>query len=514
MPTVEAFHPIYEYFDPIWKMMRSCEAGEEAIKEETTSWLAMPTGFTKQSDGGSGMYASYLSRAQFPDILQPTLSGMVGVIHRVEATIEGLEDNKPLAYMWEKCTKDDKLPLETFHRRITTEILLMGRYGVFVDVPSGNDPEMVWEKGQPYFVGYSAEQIINWSEFEQDLFVLDETRKIRNIEGGDEFAWVEEKRFRVLRMADGKYQVQVYGGEQLQAGELISPQLRGGKALEEIPFVIAGPRELTVRYIDQPPLKGVARASIGIYRFDADYRHQLFNSGQETLFVIGETENIPNIVGSGVVIGIPVGGDAKYVGPSGVGMEAHRQAMLDARAEAVAAGVRLFDTQAKTESGEALRLRGAAQTATLTTIAKASAACLERALRYAAQFVGQKPEEIVVKPNLEFVDTRMLPTEAVKLVELWQSGAISKQTMYENLQRGEIATDERTFEDEQELIEQEAIDDPLSPLAKQKAEEEQMQMQAGGPNPSLNGGAPAQQIPSRFIETGEGLTIERASGKA
>ena len=34
----------------------------------------------------------------------------------------------------------------------------------------------------------------------------------------------------------------------------------------------------------------------------------------------------------------------------------------------------------------------------------------------------------------------------------WQSGAISKETMYENLQRGEIANPDRTFEDEEALI--------------------------------------------------------------
>ena len=35
---------------------------------------------------------------------------------------------------------------------------------------------------------------------------------------------------------------------------------------------------------------------------------------------------------------------------------------------------------------------------------------------------------------------------------MWQKGGISKRTMYENLQRGEIASAERTFEEEEQEI--------------------------------------------------------------
>ena len=44
------------------------------------------------------------------------------------------------------------------------------------------------------------------------------------------------------------------------------------------------------------------------------------------------------------------------------------------------------------------------------------------------------------------------------LVKAWQSGAMSHQTLYENLQRGEIAPVDRSFEDEKDLIEEEGGD--------------------------------------------------------
>lgn len=460
--SVDAKHPEMSFWEPIWEQMRATERGEEAVKEKKELWLPKPEGFSLQADKGSAFYDAYLMRAQFPDIIQPTLQGMVGVIHRVEAQITGLEEGKPLAYMWERCTRDDRIPLEVFHRRITAEILLLGRYGILTDVAS---PEKARpnELGNPYFVGYRSEQLINWTEYDLDLFVLNESRNVRGGDGHDEFEWREEKRYRVLRLINGVYTQELFIDSVDTSEGLVMPQARGAKALEEIPFVVVGPREVTAAIIDPPPLKGVSSASLAIFRLDADYRHQLFNSGQETLVLTGiEADHIPRVVGSGVTIGLPLTADAKYVGPSGVGINAHRQAIIDARQDAVAAGVKLFDTQAKAESGEALRLRSAAQTATLTTIAQCSAAALEKALRYAALFVGQDPNEIVVKPNLRFVDTTLDPQKAASLVTVWQAGGMSKISLLENLQRGDLISEERTVEEEIDLINQEMIDNPMN----------------------------------------------------
>jgi hypothetical protein len=200
-------------------------------------------------------------------------------------------------------------------------------------------------------------------------------------------------------------------------------------------------------------------------------------TGQETLFVIDA--DAPDIVGAGVIVTLKGGDgltpDAKYVGPAGTGIEAHRQAMQDERVAAVSAGAKMFETSGGgQESGEALRLRFAAETATLTTIAQNSSAALERALRYVALMMGLDPMQVVVKPNLQFVDTKMSPQEAESLVRVWQEGAISYQTLYENLQAGEITSAERDFEAELKLIDDEDFSRDPSP------EEAGMIAQPGG----------------------------------
>ncbi|WP_103171593.1 DUF4055 domain-containing protein [Paracoccus sp. SY] len=435
--TVSDKHPDWTDRADEWAMMRACARGEKAVKEAGESYLPMPSGFRAQGDGGRAMYAAYQTRAQFSEILAPTIRGMVGVIHRTEAQVEMPASMQRL---WEHATADG-LPLEALHRRITGELLLTGRYALLADASSeGSD--------LPWLAGYTAEALINWSPA-RDFFVLDESG-LRRVG----FRWREQKAFRVLRMEDGRYSVETYTNETLDA-EALQPTARGGAGLTEIPLVVMGPKDLSVTP-DEPPLIGVARAALAMYRLDADYRHQLYMSGQETLVIING--DAPQAVGAGVVITLKASSDehqpdAKYVGPAGTGIKAHRQAIQDERDNASAAGARLFDSEKKAaESGDALRIRYAAQTATLTSIALASAQGLEKALRHIAVMIGASPNEVVVKPNLSFVDATLTPTDAAALVRLWQDGAVSYQTLYENLQRGEIASAERSFEEEYDLI--------------------------------------------------------------
>ena len=65
----------------------------------------------------------------------------------------------------------------------------------------------------------------------------------------------------------------------------------------------------------------------------------------------------------------------------------------------------------------------------------------------------------MVKPNLSFVDAGMTPEQAEALVRIWQAGAISYQTLYENLQRGELASAERNFEEEAFIVNNNVGDD-------------------------------------------------------
>lgn len=509
---VRTVHPDLMAVRADYAEMRDCRAGPTRIKEVGEVYLPMPSGFGFQTDSGVGMYKAYKTRAQFPDIVSPTILGMVGIIHHREAKIEGLEEGSALFPLNESASPD-LLPLEALHRRITEEILTLGRVGLFTDMPEAGPGQTATEV--PWIALYKGESITNWSE-DRDFFVLEEKYRVRT-----GYSWDPRTRYRVLTLEAGTYKVRLIdedgtsllpgqtedaeGPQDRNSGEgrdvSIEPNIRGGKKLDAIPFVVAGSRDLSLEP-DEMPLMGLARAALAIYRLDADYRHQLFWSGQETLVISGlDVKDTPKVVGAGVVLVLPEGGTAEYVGPSGTGIEKHKEAIDDERQVAAAAGAQVFDSAKKSaESGDALRIRARAATATLVTVALTSAAALEQALRNAARFVGEDPDKIVVTPNLDFVDNPLTADEAAKLMELWLQKVISYETLYENLQKGEIASQERTAEEEQEAIAKEESQTTPDGLANDP------NATPGGPQPDLSQGTgtdetgvvPPDQLTSLF----------------
>jgi hypothetical protein len=478
---VDSKHPDYEDRVEEWQQMRDCVRGETAVKARSqrllrqpyavaktqdvtgtgpydvapdevprqavvvvgttarfqyvSEYLPIPDGFRYQADDGYYLYRMYITRAQFPEILAPTITGMVGLIHRKESVIKLPKALEPL---YERATCDG-LSLEALHKRVTRELLIAGRYSLLPDFDDSSDV--------PYLAGYVTESLINWSP-ECDMFVLDESTKTQD--SGDEFTWVDKVRHRVLRLRGRVYTQQVYNGDRPEPA--ITPTVRGGKPLDFIPLVTFTSVDLSVTP-ETPPLIGVARSSLAMFRLDADYRHQLYNTGQETLIISG-AEGKPDAIGAGVVLNLPLGATAAYVGPKGVGIASHRLAISDERENAVVAGAKMFDSMKEgVEAAEALKIRFAAQGATLVSVAIAAAQGLERSLRNCATMVGANPDEVLVTPNLDFVDAALTPKQAVELVKMWQADAISFETLQENLQRGGIASIERTIEDERGLIE-------------------------------------------------------------
>jgi hypothetical protein len=141
--------------------------------------------------------------------------------------------------------------------------------------------------------------------------------------------------------------------------------------------------------------------------------------------------------------------DAKYVGPSGATIDAHKQARLDELNRAADAGARLFaEDGGANESGEARRMRYSSETANLKTIAQTSAAGLERALKYCARLIGANEDEVVVRAPSKMLEPVMTGQEALQLVQAWQAGGFSYETLHDNLKRGQLIPMDREAQDE------------------------------------------------------------------
>lgn len=447
-------NPAYEEFLPSWLLMRDAMGGEDDIKAAGQKYLPMKTGIEAISDpvARQKAYDRYKMRAEFPDLVALTVRGAVGTMLEKPAEVELPKALEPLRL---QATRDG-LTLEALHRRIATELMITGRYGILPGIALD---------GSPYLSGYIAESIINWDVNDEqvaDFLVLDESRKVRNRATGE---WVDVEQYRECFIEGGRYMARVWTARDGKwiPGEVMEAADRRLRPLEFLPFVFINTSDLTP-HPDDVPLYGLAKIALRIYRMDADLTTSLHMTSEPTPVVSGYDDpeaavregKLPKGIGAATLWVLPQGGDAKFLEFSGAGIQKQEDVIQKNYDRAVMFGAQLLSDEGKAqESGEAKRVRLDSQHATLKGIAMTSAAGLERALKNVAIWMDADPDEVVVTPNLDFFDKALEPQEIDALVRGWMAGAFSRYTLFGNLQRGGVVAEDRTYEEELEAIEAE-----------------------------------------------------------
>jgi hypothetical protein len=431
--SLNSQHPAYARYYDQWIQLRDFYKGEEHVKLAEDKYLLPTAGMTMDgmgaNDVGRQAYESYLSRAVFPDYIKDAVEISIGLLHQKEAVIE-------LPPELEVLRDDASIKGESLNqllRRINVEQLITGRCGLLLDTPIISDPT----NPVPYIALYIAESIINWDESNDsidtdkiNMVIMDETgyRRVNKL-----FDWQIMMQYRILILDDnGTYKQGVFNndtGTNYDESLLITPAIRG-KSLKELPFVFINSKDL-LPLPENSPLLGLANITAAIYRGEADYRYSLFMQGQDTLVVIGSVRN-PNLApggddairtGAGSRIDIDVTGDAKYIGVSSKGLAEQRTCLENDRKRAETHSGRLIGTKSNVESGEALRVRIGAQTATLNQIAITSALALEKILKIAARWIGADDSKVRVIPNMDFADIDFQGQELVNIMTARNMGA-------------------------------------------------------------------------------------------
>lgn len=445
-------HPSYLKYAQSWQLMRDAFDGEDEVKARKEAYLPMKSGTRAITEHQKRVasYEAYRDRAEFPELVSPTVRGAVGVMLDVPAQIEL---SPRLEVLRERATPDG-LTLDGLHRRIAMEVMTMGRYGLLPGVDAN---------GKPHLAGYCAEAIVNWDG--GNYVVLCETQDVRD---PDTNIWSKVEKYRECYVSvAGTYAAREWvkspKGDWIATEEIEASTPK--RAAIGVPFVFIDTNDLTPEP-DDVPLYGLAKIAVRIYRLDADYTFALHMTSEPTPVAIGFDDpkgavkdgKAPTTIGAGKLWLLPVGGDAKYLEFSGPGLEAQKAAINDSLIRARAFGAQLLSDAKTAESGDAIKLRLGSQTATLKTIAMNTAAGLERALRNLAVWVGDDPEKCVVKPNLDFFDKTLSAQEIDAMVRGWQAGAYSWRTTFDRLKLGGVIPDDRTPEDELKLIDQDQID--------------------------------------------------------
>jgi len=460
--AVDSKHPKYILWLPDWGAMRDTFRGERCVKGEGTTYLPATKGM--RLDGmivgqeGWESYQSYRARAVFHNFVSEAVETLLGTMWNKPPTIELPSAMEP---MREKATVKGE-SLEMVLRRINEEQLISGRVGAMLDLPADPtlDPNVM-----PYIALYDAEKIINWDDGAREELVLqvlnfvalDETEDERN---GD-FEWEEVTKTRILVLGEadpnepkGIYKQGLFRDESEGFNEsaLIAPSFKGN-TLEEIPFVFINTKDI-VADPDDPPLLDLAMLCLAIYRGEADYRQSLFLQGQDTLVIIGGSGDDSYRIGAGASIEVQIGGDAKFIGVSSDGLSEQREALENDKTIAAKKAGSMAQKGAQVESGDAMKIRFGATTASMTQVAITGAFGLQSLLRIQARWMGANEEEVLVLPNLDFSDDVMESKTLVEYMSAKTMGApLSLETIHARMKEKGIT--DKEFEEELALIEAE-----------------------------------------------------------
>lgn len=463
---INSTHPKYSRHLVDWQLLQDAYEGERAVKEKGSVYLP-PTsamvqdGLSQSSQLGWQAYQAYITRAVFPEFMTESVNTSMGMLWYRDPVIKLPRAMEPLRAR--ASVKGETL--HQLYRRVHEQQLSKGRCGLLADLPTAAP---VGQPVLPYLALYDTTAIINWDDGQiggptmqqLNLVVLDESEPVR-----DGYEWVQEQKYRVLTLGPigtnevtGTYQVTTVRYVN-QGEEAILPLFAPtylGKTLDEIPFIFINSKDL-LPDPDVPPMISLARHCMAIYRGEADYRQNLFMQGQDTLVITGSEDNGDEKfrVGANAILELPTGATAEYIGVNSKGLAEQRLSLENDRRLAASRSGQLVDTTSRQrESGDALATRVAAQTATLNDIALTAAGGLEKALKVIAKWMGQDPDEVSVKPNLDFVNVQLTTRNLVELQTAKKLGApIAQKTIHDILVQRQLTT--MTFEEELKAIKDE-----------------------------------------------------------
>lgn len=444
----------------VYDRIRDVINGEAAIKRRG-GYLPyiMPE---DKSDFNKNRNAAYEQRAVFYGVTKRTLKGMVGqvVAKPAEFVVPALLD--PL----QNDIDGGAVSIDQQAKQALSDALSVGRLGLLTDYPimpigtNATRKDLLEGSIKPSIQYYFAEQIINWRVGmvkgirKLTLVVLLEKYTVED----DGFKKQEKEQWRVLRLVNEEYIVQVYrksdSGEFVIVPELSSRPLDAtGKPFKEILFTIVG-SDNNDPGIDDAPLMDMAYLNVAHYRNSADYEESVFIVGQPTPVFGGLTkewvedvwtnkELMPNGValGSRNPIPLPPNGFAELLQPDPNTMAF--EAMKHKEEQMKALGAKLVEPKSGQRTLGEAQMDEASEASVLMTCAVNVSTGYTRCLKWCAMFVGATiTDDLAYVMNTDFEISRLTPDARRQLLSEWQGDLISFTEARSILRRAGIAFQE------------------------------------------------------------------------
>ena len=443
----------YLKYSPIWKKCRDIISGVDAVKNGGTSYLPQPSGMDKEEYKNG-----YLKRAEFFPATSRTHEGLIGLANakKMMRTIpENFED-----YL--ENVDGEGTTLDDFALHIFSDVIQTNYGGILVDAPSTNEISINEAEKMglyPYMTFYPAEAIINVQTKTVNrnkivtMVVLQETNNVPLPD--DRFTVQPVTVYRVLELdKNGLYRQQIYN----QQEELVNTvyPLKKGKYMDYIPFYFTPDRTPSL-----PMLENLAETNLAWYRKSADLENGLHWTGVPTPYSLGhnyqEGDEVIKLGGTQFVYFPADVTQVGYLEFGGAGLSSLQEAMTNDENRMAMLGASILATDKRgVESYETTKMRKAGEDSVLATFCNRISSAVSKAVKDFLEWtIGQDiNDEVSVHINTDYDLNEMDASRLTSLISAWQTGGISKQTLFNNLKKGEIIDAEKTFEQEQEEIDE------------------------------------------------------------
>lgn len=422
------YHPEYNHWHGEWKKCRDAYDGQTAVKKGGIAYLP------KLSDQSDEDYKAYKDRALYYSITSKSVSGMVGM-----ATVKPpvLKYPRQMAHYFEESSGIQFW--EMFFASVS-ENLIMGRYGVLIDRPLNG--------GAPKLRGYRAEDILNWRlDFEGNPTLIVLRELLYEDVTDDKYEQNCTYVYRELELVNGEYRQTVYN----EKGEIVTTIVptNTGKPMDFLPFYIVNPFGVGFG-TTKPPILDIVEINLSHYRSSADLEHGRHFTGLPTPVVIGVATDTKLKIGSMTAWVLPdKDADAKFLEFTGVGLQSLEKALSEKESQLASLSARLLDSGKNgSEAADAVRLRYMSETASLSSILRATEAFLNLMFKCIAIMEDLNQSEVSIILDKEILSTRLTSNDILKLTESFLQGGMTAETYVFNLRRGDAIAADRSDEEE------------------------------------------------------------------
>lgn len=436
-----------------WKKCRDASIGQDAVHKAGQTYLPALTGQNAKA------YESFKNRTPFFNATQRTIDGLVGMVYRKYPTAVAPD---AMAEILDDLTLEGE-SADLVSKEFLREVVSVGRVGALVEYPRMEEgiPTLAQASAmnlRPYVVEYKAEQIENWRTARVNNKLQPVMVKLREtVTEWEGYEPADVDQIRYLLLDEGRYIQRVYRKTKEKDWEQYGPDivpLRRGAPLDFIPFVCFGPNELSLE-VEKPPIMDLVEMNLSHYRTCADYENGAHFCGVPTPILAGfqfDEKDSDVALGGNAIVSADPNANASFLEFTGQGLTALKDLKIEKEAQMAALGSRMLAAEKKqSEAADTVRLRHAGEGAVLSSMAKTVSEGMTLLLQIAADWQGIAGE-IDFELNSDFFDQTMTAQDLTALVSAWQAGAISGETLWYNIQKGELANQSVSYEDEQARI--------------------------------------------------------------